>query len=400
MKTTHQPDAPHLSLHQRILLILAIMLVAVNLRPALSSISPILTDIRLNIGLSISQAGILTTLPVACLGLFAPLATIFSRRFTAERMLIPLLVLLATGIALRGTLGISGLFFGSFLSGLCIGMIGVLLPGIIKREFPQQATVMTGLYTMTLCLGAALAAGFSVPLMHAFDSLTISLAFWALPAILAAVLWWPFRKLGKYSQIPNENTSTSLWRDSLAWQVTIFMGLQSSLAYGVFGWLPSILQERGATAADSGIYLSVSVMVQVFSALAVPWISSFLHDQKLIMTLMVVLIYLGLMGSVYAPVESVWLWMIILGLGQGGGFAMALSLIVLRTPNPVMAAQLSGMSQGVGYTMASLGPYFMGLIHEYTGSWQSIGWLFSAITLAGIYFGIQAGANRFVLERK
>ncbi|MCB5187613.1 CynX/NimT family MFS transporter [Methylobacillus caricis] len=392
--------AERLNRNQRLLLILAIIMVALNLRPALSSISPILAEIRLHNGLNSSMAGILTTLPVACLGLFAPFAPILSRRLTAERMLVPLLLLLATGIALRGTLGNVGLFGGSFLAGLCIGMIGVLLPGIIKREFPHQATLMMGVYTMALCLGAALAAGFAVPVLIMFNSLDIALGFWALPAILAALLWWPFRQQGSLQDSQPHHNTRVLWRDPLAWQVTLFMGLQSSLAYGVFGWLPSILQERGASPAESGIYLSASVMVQVFSALAVPWLSSFFRDQKLIITLMWLLIYAGLMGSVYAPIEGFWVWMIILGLGQGGGFAMALALIVLRSPNSAVAAQLSGMSQGVGYTMASLGPYFMGVMHEMSGSWHTIGWLLSAIALAGIYFGIQAGANRLVLEKK
>ncbi|MCB5189952.1 CynX/NimT family MFS transporter [Methylobacillus arboreus] len=383
---------------QTILLVIAIILIGINLRPAFSSVSPLLAEIRSSLGLSAAAAGMLTTLPVACLGLFAPFAPWLARHYGAERSIIPLLLLLAAGIALRGIWSTTDLFIGTGIAGICIGLLGILLPGIIKREFPKHPDLMTGVYTMALCLGTALAAGLAVPLFEISQSLPLALAAWALPVLLAALFWWPFRKLGDISAITHGANSLQLLRDSLAWQVTLFMGLQSALAYCVFGWLPSILQDRGITAVQSGIFLSGSIMVQVVSALLIPWLSSFMRDQKLINGLMLVLIYIGLMGAIYASPDQMWIWMMVLGFGQGGGFAMALAMIVLRTRNPLQAAQLSAMSQGLGYTLASLGPFLMGVIHEASGDWQSIGWLLTAITVAGIYHGSKAGAKRYVLE--
>lgn len=386
--------------HRALLLVLALILVALNLRPALSSLAPVLAVVQQGTGISASAAGLLTTLPVLCLGLFAPLAPRLSLRFGAERTVLVVLLLLAAGVGLRGSLGAFGLFAGTLLAGAGIGMIGVLLPGIVKREFPHHAALMTGVYTMALCLGAALAAGLTVPLKDAFGDWRPALAVWALPALFAAVVWWPWRNLGGTATTRPTNAAKGLWRDPLAWQVTLFMGCQSSLAYCVFGWLPSILQGRGATPLESGIYLSGSVMVQVASSLAAPALSAWFRDQRPMIGMMVLCIVAGLMGALYAPVNTLWWWMVILGIGQGGGFAMALSLLVLRTPNPLLAAQLSGMAQGVGYTIASLGPLLVGVIHEASHSWAPVGLLFGLIGAAALGFGLLAGRNRYVLADK
>ncbi|WP_334107307.1 MFS transporter [Methylobacillus sp.] len=389
----------HPRLHQG-LLILAIILIGINLRPAFSSISPLLSEIRHSLALSGSAAGMLTTLPVACLGIFAPLAPWLARHYGAERLVMPLLLALAIGLALRGLWHVSWLFTGTGIAGISIGLLGILLPSIIKREFPAHPDLMTGVYTMALCLGTALAAGIAFPLFSALQSLPLALALWALPVLLAILFWWPFRHLGK--TVHAVTTSTSNWqqllRDKLAWHVTMFMGLQSALAYCVFGWLPTILQDRGIDAVQSGLFLSGSVMTQVVSALLIPWIASLMRDQKWMNFLMFIMIFIGFMGAIYGETDAMWWWMIILGLGQGGGFAMALAMIVLRTRTPSQATQLSAMSQGLGYALASLGPLIMGIMHESSDSWQDMGWLLSAITLVGLFHGSKAGARRFVLE--
>ncbi|MDO3544898.1 hypothetical protein Q3P00_25430, partial [Ralstonia pseudosolanacearum] len=146
------------------MLVAGLVLVGVNLRPALSSLSPVLKQVAAGTGLSGATAGLLTTLPVVCLGVFAPAAAVLARRFGAERTVGGLLIVLALGIALRSAGGIVALFAGTLAAGACIGVTGILLPGIIKRDFGRQADLMTGAYTMALCLGAAVAAGASAPL--------------------------------------------------------------------------------------------------------------------------------------------------------------------------------------------------------------------------------------------
>ncbi|VVN70962.1 putative transporter YycB [Pseudomonas fluorescens] len=386
----------HPLLHRPWLLLLGLILVALNLRPALSSMAPLLSEVSKSLGLSAAQAGLLTTLPVLCLGLFAPLAPILARRFGAERVVLGILLTLAGGILLRSSFGETGLFAGSVLAGASIGVIGVLLPGIVKRDFARHAGTMTGVYTMALCLGAAMAAGATVPLsQHFAGSWTMGLGFWIVPALVAAVFWLPQvgHKQGAHHVAYRVR---GLLRDPLAWQVTLYMGLQSSLAYIVFGWLPSILIGRGLTPTQAGLVLSGSVIVQLASSLAAPWLATRGKDQRLAIVIVMALVMAGLFGCLYAPLEGLWGWAILLGLGQGGSFSLALTLIVLRSRDAHVAANLSGMAQGIGYTLASMGPFAVGLVHDLTGGWTALGWIFGVVGSAAILAGLGAGRSLYV----
>ncbi|SFW68135.1 CP family cyanate transporter-like MFS transporter [Pseudomonas fluorescens] len=378
------------------LLLLGLILVALNLRPALSSMAPLLSEVSKSLGLSAAQAGLLTTLPVLCLGLFAPLAPVLARRFGAERVVLGILLTLAGGIVLRSALGQVGLFAGSILAGASIGVIGVLLPGIVKRDFAKQAGAMTGVYTMALCLGAAMAAGATVPLSeHLGHSWALGLGFWVVPALLAAVFWLP--QVGQqHGAHQVAYRVRGLLRDPLAWQVTLYMGLQSSLAYIVFGWLPSILIGRGLTPTQAGLVLSGSVIVQLISSLAAPWLATRGKDQRLAIVVVMVMTLGGLFGCLYAPIDGLWGWAILLGLGQGATFSLALTLIVLRSRDAHVAANLSSMAQGFGYTLASLGPFAVGVVHDLTGGWDALGWIFGLVGLGAIIAGIGAGRALYV----
>ena len=378
------------------LLLLGLVLVALNLRPALSSLSPLLNDVSASLGLSAAKAGLLTTLPVLCLGLFAPLAPILARRFGAERVVLGILLTLAGGIILRSSFGEAGLFAGSLIAGASIGIIGVLLPGIVKRDFAKQAGTMTGVYTMALCLGAALAAGATVPLSQYFgNSWSLGLGFWIVPALVAALFWLP--QVGqKHGAHQVAYRVKGLLRDPLAWQVTLYMGLQSSLAYIVFGWVPSILISRGLSATEAGLALSGSIIVQLLSALTAPWLATRGKDQRLAIVVVMLLTLGGLFGCLFAPLEGLWGWAILLGLGQGGTFSLALTLIVLRSRDSHVAANLSGMAQGIGYTLASLGPLAVGVLHDWTGGWGATGWVFGVIGVGAILAGLGAGRALYV----
>ncbi|WP_085624010.1 MULTISPECIES: MFS transporter [unclassified Pseudomonas] len=373
------------------LLLLGLVLVALNLRPALSSMAPVLGQVADGLGLNASQAGLLTTLPVLCLGLFAPLAPVLARRFGSERVILGILLTLALGIVLRSTFGAIGVFLGSLMAGASIGIVGVLLPGIVKRDFPQHAGTLTGVYTMALCLGAAMAAGATVPLARHFDdSWALGLGFWVLPALLAMLVWLPQARQG-HGLHKVAYRVRGLWRDPLAWQVTLYMGLQSSLAYIVFGWLPSILIGRGLSPTEAGLVLSGSVIVQLASSLSAPWLATRGKDQRLAIVLVMLITLAGLFGCLYAPLSGLWGWAVVLGLGQGGTFALALTLIVLRSKDAHVAANLSSMAQGVGYTLASMGPFAVGLVHDLTGGWAAVGWIFAVLGVGAIVFGLGAG---------
>ncbi|WP_460421264.1 CynX/NimT family MFS transporter [Pseudomonas sp. ZL2] len=388
----HQP----LLLSRPWLLLLGLVLVALNLRPALSSMAPLLSQVSDSLGLTASQAGLLTTLPVLCLGLFAPLAPVLARRFGSERVILGILLVLAAGIAVRSAFGATGVFVGSLMAGASIGVIGVLLPGIVKRDFPQHAGTLTGVYTMALCLGAAMAAGATVPLTEQLgDSWSLGLGFWLIPALLAALIWLPQARHGHGAHHVAYRVR-GLLRDPLAWQVTLYMGLQSSLAYIVFGWLPSILIGRGLSPTQAGLVLSGSVIMQLISSLSAPWLATRGKDQRLAIVIVMLMALAGLFGCLYAPLDGLWGWAIVLGLGQGGTFALALTLIVLRSKDAHVAANLSSMAQGIGYTLASMGPFAVGLVHDLTGGWNAVGWIFAVLGVGAIGFGLKAGRNLHV----
>lgn len=377
-------------------LVVAIFLVGLNLRPALTSLGPVLPAVRADTGLGAWGAGLLTTLPVLCLGLLAPPATHWGQRWGTERLLAVALGLLALGSAVRGMAGLYGLFAGTLMAGCAIGIAGSLLPGIVKKDFPRHADLMTGLYTMALCLGASLAAGLSVPLAQWLEpGWEGALSFWSLPALAAALLWFPHAR-GKGRPQAGPAKHRGLWRHPLAWQVTLYMGLQSAVAYMVFGWLPTLLQSRGVSPLQAGVLFSASVMIQTLTALAGPSLATWGRDQRAAVIGLLALTAAGLAGVLYGILDWIWLWITLLGLGMGGSFSIALVLIVLRAPNAEMAGALSGMAQGAGYGLAALGPMVLGLIPEYFGNWQWAGVPFGVALMGAGWAAMGAGRNRHI----
>lgn len=376
----------------RLLFAISLVLIAFNLRPIFPSLSVVLPEVIRDTGLSTVGASLLTTLPVLCLGLFAPFAPGLAQRYGAERTLMGALVLLTAGTALRGIDSVALLFFGTFAAGAAIAVSNVLLPGVVKRDFPERAAIMTGLYTMALCAGSAAAAGLTLPLEHVLGSWPAALAAWAVPAFAVLLLFIPQAMRVKPQAAHTGFRVEGLWRDRLAWQVTLFTGLQSALAYCVFGWLAPMLRERGFEPTVAGGIVSLSVMVQVVTCLGVPSFAIRCRDQRGVNVVLVLCATAGLLGMMFAPMWSVLLWAILQGIGQGGLIAAAMIVIVLRSSDSHVAAHLSGMAQGVGYVLAAIGPLLLGLIRSWTGSFDAAALLIVAL---GVGAGVAgAGAGR------
>lgn len=384
----------------RFLLGASLVLIAFNLRPVFSSASALLPEIRGELGLSPLGASLLTTLPVVCLGAFSPLAPRLAQRIGTERTLLGVLLLLTLGTALRGFSSVPLLFFGTALAGAAIAVGNVLLPGLVKRDFAANTALMTGLYTMALCAGAASAAGLTLPIEHALGgSLDGALSVWALPALVVGLIWLPQVFASSRQARRSGFRVEGLWRDKLAWQVTLFMGLQSALAYCVFGWLVPILRERGLDGIVAGGIVSVSVMVQAAACLFVPHIAVRGRDQRLINVTLCAFAVVALLGLLFAPLSTVWVWAVLQGIGQGGLIAAAMTAIVLRSRDPHVAAHLSGMAQCVGYLLAAVGPFIVGLIRGWTGSFAWCAVLFVALGLGAAFNGWRAGRALHVNAR-
>lgn len=382
---------------RRIALFLFLMvLVGLNLRPALSSLAPLLVRVQADTGLTPLAIGALTTLPVLCLGIFAPLAPWLAKRAGPENTLALALGVLIAGLLLRGLPALPLLFLGTLLAGAAIGIAGTLLPALVKRELPGGADLMTGVYTMALCLGGALGAGLSIPLADMLGGWRFSLMSWGLLALLALVAWQTLMPRAPHSQVATATGGSmrELLGQPLAWQVMILMGTQSSLAYIVFGWLPTLLQARGYSEAEAGWMMGASVMVQLISALGAPWLARLSRDQRPALMLVLGCIAAGLWLLLQASESWRWPGVVLLGLGQGGSFSLALSLIVLRTANSRLAGKLSGLAQGGGYTLAALGPLAVGvLLQLQVGMATMTGVLLSIVAVAA-GFALLAGRNR------
>ncbi|MYN14862.1 MFS transporter [Pusillimonas sp. TS35] len=375
----------------------SLVLIAFNLRPLFSSLSVLLPELQRAVPLNAAAAGYLTTLPVLCLGLFAPFAPRLAQRIGPERCLLLVLVLLAAGTGFRGLGSPFALFAGSALAGAAIALGNVLLPSVVKRDFAHKAALMTGLYTMALCGGAAMGAAFTLPIMHAGgDDWRVGLAFWALPAVLVMLLWAPQSLRSALPSRQARRRVSGLRKDMLAWQVSFFMGLQSALAYCVMGWMSPILRSRGLDGVEAGLMLSASVMVQVATCMLVPAAGVRMRNQCMLNVGLAAIAATALIGLLYAPVGTLWGWAIVQGIGQGGLFAMAMTVIVLRSPDSHVAAHLSGMAQGIGYVLAAAGPLLVGILQSATGSFASTGWVFAILGLATAVNGWGAGRARLV----
>ncbi len=371
------------------------VLVGLNLRPALSSLAPVLTRVQQDTGLSPLAIGALTTLPVLCLGLFAPMAPWLAKRLGPERALAAGLVLLAAGLLLRGIPLVAPLFIGTLMAGAAIGVAGTLLPALVKRELPAGADLMTGVYTMALCLGGALGAGLSIPLSDWLGAWHLGLASWSVLAVIALAAWLALAPRRDETALPGGGGSMrSVLSQPLAWQVMLMMGLQSSLAYIVFGWLPTLLVARGYGEAEAGWMMGASVMVQLPAALAAPWLARLGRDQRPALLLVLTLVASGFWLLLQAPPSLRWIGVILLGLGQGGSFSLALTLIVLRSGNSRLAGKLSGLAQGGGYTLASMGPLGVGVMLQLDLGLGIITAVLIAICALSATFALFAGRNR------
>jgi CP family cyanate transporter-like MFS transporter len=358
-----------------VLLGAAIVAVAVNQRPAVVAVGPVLGDLRADTGLGAAMAGLLTAVPVLCFGAFAPVAPRLARRVGLETAVAASLVLLALGMALRLLSPVALLYAGSFLAGAAIAVANVLLPAYVKREFRRPGAVM-GLYSAALNLGAAAAAAFTVPLALALDvDWRSALGLWLALALAALALWLPVAGTGSHRRLtgplPTGAGSWALLRQPLARQVTAYIGMQSVQFYSFAAWLPSLLADAGVPVAEGGLLLGLSNVVGAVAALVAPAQAGRMRTQRPLVLAVAAAYAIGLVGLLVAPGTATLVWVGAFGLAQGGGFALALTLIVLRSATPLTAARLGGVAQCLGYLLAAAGPPLLGGLHDVSGGW---GW--------------------------
>ncbi len=378
-----------------------IVLVAFNLRPAIASVGPVLGEVRDGLGLSGTAVSALVTLPVVCFGALAPLAPPLARRIGLERTVAAMLVVLGAGLLVRVSGGPPALFAGTVLAGGAIAVSNVLLPALVKREFPARVGFLTGMYTTALGVGATIAAGITFPLFEAFgDSWRIALGLWCIPALVAIVAWLPQLRLrlgpGDAAPAVTAGAIRALLRSRLAWQVTLFSGLQSLGFYVVLSWLPSIFRDEGFSPQTAGALLAVATLAGTPLGLVIPGFAARARDQRLAVALFTVIGAAGLTGLLVAPSAAPWVWAALIGIGQGTTFPLALTLVALRSGSTAETARLSALAQGAGYLLAASGPLVLGALRDHTGSWTLSLTLLVALQLPQLLAGLGAGRNLLV----
>ncbi|MFL0365421.1 CynX/NimT family MFS transporter [Pseudobacillus sp. 179-B 2D1 NHS] len=381
-----------------VFLIVGIILIGANLRAPLTSVGPLVPAIRENLGISNAVAGTITTLPLLAFAFLSPFAPKISRLFGVELTLFVALIALATGILLRSSGGVAALFAGTILLGLAIALGNVLLPGFIKQHFSERLGVMTGIYSVSMNLCGAIASGLSVPLAaSAGFGWSGALRVWAVLAFIAVFFWLPQLRRKKQTAVPGGNRSGSrLWHSRLAWQVTLFMGLQSLIFYVVITWLPDILQQKGMDAGSAGWMLSMMQFSVLPFTFIVPVLAGRQENQRGIAAATAVLFTAGLIGILFDDSALLLLWVIFTGIGAGSAFSLAMMFFSLRTKSTQEAAELSGMAQSFGYLLASVGPVLFGGLHDLTHSWTIPLTMLIAASVLIFVTGLSVGKKGYV----
>ncbi|EBJ4315960.1 MFS transporter [Salmonella enterica] len=378
---------------QGALLIAGILMIATTLRVTFTGAAPLLETIRSDYGLSTAQTGLLTTLPLLAFAL--PLAAGIARRFGMERSLFAAMLLICAGIALRSLPSAALLFAGTAIIGCGIALGNVLLPGLIKRDFSQHVARLTGAYSLTMGAAAALGSALVVPLaLHGFGWRGALLMLMLFP-LLAFLIWLPQWRTTRSANLSSSRAlhERGIWRSPLAWQVTLFLGLNSLIYYVIIGWLPTILISHGYSEAQAGSLHGLLQLATAAPGLAIPLILHRFNDQRWIAALVSLLCAVGAAGLWFVPGQAV-IWTLLFGFGSGATMILGLTFIGLRASSAHQAAALSGMAQSVGYLLAACGPPVMGKLHDASGSWYLP---LSGVTVLAIImaiFGLYAGRDR------
>jgi MFS transporter, CP family, cyanate transporter len=402
MENATMPSATRSSTDRTVrfgLAFIGLLLIAVNLRVSFVSVGPVLTNISADLGLSSAAAGFLTGLPLIAFAVFSPVAPGFASRLGLDRALWMSLLILASGIVLR-SLPMAGLIWaGTALIGLAIAFLNVLVPSLVKRDFPMRVSQVTGIYTATQAAFAAMGAAVVVPVAQTSPAgWRLALGIWVGLALIALAVLLPWLRRhtpGAVNAAKPEATYQSPWTSALGWQVTIFMGLQSIAFYVLMAWLPTIEQSRGVPATTAGIHLSVFLLISVFASLAAGGILHRGSDQRLVSFASGAVMVVTFLGLALAP-HLILLWVLLGAIGCGSLIVIALSLFSLRTVNYPQAASLSGMAQSVGYGLAAAGPVMFGGLRDLSG-----GWTVPLLVTAGVMAvlaatGVLAGRDRVI----
>jgi CP family cyanate transporter-like MFS transporter len=363
---------PGRSAARRSLTLLGIVVLAINLRPAVSSLGISLGDVGESLGFSGSTAGLLTTLPVLCFAGVGAATTALTRRFGVHRSVLLATGMVAAGLLARGLTASTLVFLLAStvaLSGIAVA--NVALPHLVKLHFPDHIAGVAGLYSALLMAGAFLPSVVTVPLDDAAGTWRAGLLVWAGVAFLAILPWLALARHEVRADLSVHGRVhvSMLLRSRLAWSLAIFCGLQSAMAYTQFGWLTQIYQDAGLTQQHASLLLGLLALIGIPLPLVLPWLFRHIHDHRVFVIAFSLCGTAGFTGLWLAPATVPALWAALMGLG-GCAFPYVLTMIGMRARTPDATAVLSGFVQSLSYLIAAIGPFAAGVLNEATGEWD------------------------------
>lgn len=392
------------------LVLVGIVLSALNLRPAITSLGALLEEVRVGLGMSGTAAGVLTSVPPFCFALFGVMAPRLARRFGVGAVVCAGMAAIAAGLAIRPWTGTAaGFLAASALALMGIAVSNVLMPVVVKRWFPDRVGSMTGLYSMALALGTAAAAAVTVPVTEALGgSWRTGLTLWAVLAAAAVVPWIPLvgdRGAGgpRREALPARGTSATgeeagalrITRSRTAWALAVFFGLQATAAYVTMGWMAQIFRDAGVPAGTAGLLLAVTMALGVPLAFVIPRVATRLPRQGPIVVVLGCCGLLGYAGLYIAPAEGAWAWAVLLGIANCA-FPLALTMVGMRARTGAGVAQLSAFAQSAGYLISIPGPLVVGVLYQHSGGWGLPLALMAGLLLPQMAVGVLAGRDRTV----
>ena len=372
-----------------------------NLRGAITSLPPVFPELQASLRLSGATISILAATPVICFGVVSGFAASLARRAGEERVLFGASIALVAGLLARGAAPGALLFPGTILCSGAIAVMNVLLSSLIKRRWPERAGFLIGLYITALSAGAIVASLVSVPLWQdTGGSVGLTLGWLAAPAALAVLLWLPqARPRPQARATPAARARparVAVYRHAITWHVTIFMGMQSLLYYATLSWLPTMLRDRGESAAAAGDLLALMGVGNLAVSLFIPMAAQRMRSQVALVVPTTLAVAGGLAGLLYLPLGGAVAWALILGAGQNAALALAIFFTAARAPHAAAAASLSSLAQAVGYLLASAGPLEVGLLHSATGSWTAPVMVLFALSGVMLVAGLLAARPRIL----
>lgn len=397
---SHVIERPNYSNKTIILIILGIFLVGANLRAPLTSVGTLIGFIRDDLGMTNTSVGAITTLPLIAFALISPLAPKIAQRIGIEQTLLWSLVILLIGIVMRPFFGTSFLFIGTVLIGIGIAFGNVLMPSYIKLSFPLRVGVVMGIYTLSMNALSAIFSAISVPVANVNPyGWQGALAISGVLTIITIFIWLPRLK----QPVPRVKHMTTgkksngyMWKSMLAWQVTMFMGLQSFIFYTIITWLPEMMITYGYTAKQGGWVLSIMQLLIIPMNFVIPIVAAKVRSQKLLSLFASLFLLGGVSGLLLDNATLVPIFAVMIGIGTGSAFSLSMMYFTLRTSDGYEAAELSGMAQFVGYLLSATGPILFGFLFDLTGGWTFPVLLLVICAAIVVYSGVVAGRDEVI----